>query len=143
MTIRVNAPQGWKRRARRGIAPALLFFDAARRTRQTGAMDAIRHDFLAQLAEQEAEAARHLGDGYWTDGRTGRNVGLDELQAIGAMKAIALDPRPGEKMRTSIWAACSPISTMSRTAFARPRRSRRLWHRDDRHRRAPACRVRR
>ena len=60
-------------------------------------MDAIRHYFLAQLAEQEAEAARHLGDGYWTDSRTGRNVGLDELQAIGAMKAIALDPRPGEE----------------------------------------------
>ncbi|MFC0101479.1 hypothetical protein [Sphingopyxis terrae] len=60
-------------------------------------MDAIRHYFLAQLAEQEAEAARHLGDGYWTDSRTGRNVGLDELQAIGAMKAVALDPRPGEE----------------------------------------------
>ena len=74
-----------------------LFFDAARSTRQTGAMDAIRHYFLAQLAEQEAEAARHLGDGYWTDSRTGRNVGLDELQAIGAMKAIALDPRPGDE----------------------------------------------
>jgi len=74
-----------------------LFFDAARSTRQTGAMDAIRHYFLAQLAEQEAEAARHLGDGYWTDSRTGRNVGLDELQAIAAMKTIALDPRPGEE----------------------------------------------
>jgi hypothetical protein len=60
-------------------------------------MDAIRHYFLAQLAEQEAEAARHLGDGYWTDSRTGRNVGLDELQAIGAMKTIALDPRPGDE----------------------------------------------
>jgi hypothetical protein len=60
-------------------------------------MDAIRHYFLAQLAEQEAEAARHLGDSYWTDSRTGRNVGLDELQAIGAMKTIALDPRPGEE----------------------------------------------
>ena len=59
-------------------------------------MDAIRHYLLAQLAEQEAEAARHLGDSYWTDSRTGRNVGLDELQAIGAMKGVALDPRPGE-----------------------------------------------
>jgi hypothetical protein len=81
----------------RAAASHLLFFDGARRTRQTGAMDAIRHYFLAQLAEQEAEAARHLRDGYWTDSRTGRNVGLDELQAIGAMKAIALDPRPGEE----------------------------------------------
>ncbi|WP_263588545.1 hypothetical protein [Sphingopyxis sp. GC21] len=81
----------------RAAASHLLFFDAARRTRQTGAMDAIRHYFLAQLAEQEAEAARHLGDGYWTNGRTGRNVGLDELQAIAAMKTIALDPRPDDE----------------------------------------------
>ena len=95
MTIRVNAPQSGG--GGPVGAPHPLFFDAARRTRQTGAMDAIRHYFLAQLAEQEAEAARHLGDSYWTDSRTGRNVGLDELQAIGAMKTIALDPRPGEE----------------------------------------------
>lgn len=62
-------------------------------------MDAIRRFFLAQLDEQSAEAARHLSDSYWTDSRTGRNIGHDELQAIGALRGITLDPLPGEDDR--------------------------------------------
>lgn len=60
-------------------------------------MDGIRDFFLNQLAQQAAEADRHLADSYWTDGRTGRNVGLDEWQAIARMRSVDLKPAPEER----------------------------------------------
>lgn len=54
-------------------------------------MNRVRDHFLAQLAEQWTEAGRHLADPYWTDSRTGHNIGRDEAQAVAAMQSIALD----------------------------------------------------
>lgn len=56
----------------------------------------IRQYFLDQLAEQSAESERHLADSYWTDGRTCRNIGLDERQVVSAMRLINLEPSDEE-----------------------------------------------
>lgn len=52
----------------------------------------IRVFFEAQLARQQAIAMAHLSDSYWTDSRTGHNVGMDELAATQIMRAICAEP---------------------------------------------------
>lgn len=68
-------------------------------------MDRIRQFVLDQIAEQSAEADRHLADSYWTDGRTGRNIGLDERQALGFLRSIALDPTAEEENDPELYLA--------------------------------------
>ena len=59
-------------------------------------MDSIEAYYRAQIDEQAAEAGRHLASSHWTDGRTGRNIGLDEREALAAMRAVDPAPLPGE-----------------------------------------------
>lgn len=68
-------------------------------------MDRIRQYVLDQIAEQAAEADRHLVDSYWTDSRTGRNIGLDERQALGFLRTIALDPTADEAVDAALYRA--------------------------------------
>lgn len=60
-------------------------------------MDSVQAYYCAQIAEQEAEAERHLASSHWADGRTGRNIGLDEREALAVMRAIDPAPLPGEE----------------------------------------------
>lgn len=60
-------------------------------------MNGIRAFYLAQIEEQAAEAARHLASSYWTDSSTGRNIGLDEREALAAMRVVDPGPLPGEE----------------------------------------------
>ena len=60
-------------------------------------MDSIQAFYLAQIAEQAAEADRHLASSHWVDRQTGRNVGLDEREALAAMRGVDPAPLPGEE----------------------------------------------
>lgn len=66
-------------------------------------MERIRQFFLDQLAAESAEAVRHLSDSYWTDSRTGRNIGRDELEAVAAMQRIDLSPSPEEQANPALY----------------------------------------
>lgn len=54
--------------------------------------DEINAFFEAQLADQQAIAMTHIADSYWTDSRTGHNVGKDELAATQIMQKICNEP---------------------------------------------------
>lgn len=54
--------------------------------------EAIKAYFIDQIKQQRAEADKHRFDPYWTDSRTGRNVSVDEYEALYVTGKI--DPEP-------------------------------------------------
>lgn len=48
--------------------------------------------FKDVLCEQIEEAVAHMGDTFWTDGRTGHNIGRNELDAVRMMEGIQSGP---------------------------------------------------
>ena len=61
-------------------------------------MDSVHAFYRAQIDEQTAEAARHLASSHWVDRQTGRNIGLDEREALAAMRVVDPTPLPGEEV---------------------------------------------
>lgn len=59
-------------------------------------VEAIRTRFIEQLSQQRLEAEAHQTDSYRTDSPTGRNISVDEFEAIDMMEGISLQPSPQE-----------------------------------------------
>lgn len=66
----------------------------------------IKAFYEAQVAEQQAIAVAHMGDSYWTDSRTGHNVGRDELTATRLMLSIQTEPTAWEHDDPARYAEC-------------------------------------
>jgi hypothetical protein len=69
---------------------------------QVGALGAF---LMAEFDRQRGLASEHIADSYWTDGRTGHNVGEDEIQAVRFLEAIDLAPGPDEAEAPDSYAA--------------------------------------
>ena len=68
------------------------------------AADDIRALFLGQIEEQREEAEKHRLDLYWTDMNTGRNVSVDEYEAIYQIENIDLEQTDDERLSPRVYA---------------------------------------
>lgn len=64
----------------------------------------IRAVFEEQLRAEVSLAAAHMRDPYWTDSRTGHNIGHDELAAVRFMESISLEPTAEENDDPELYA---------------------------------------
>lgn len=64
----------------------------------------IRAVFEKQLRAEVSLAAAHMRDFYWTDSRTGHNIGHDELAAIRKLEGILLEPTAEENDDPELYA---------------------------------------
>lgn len=64
----------------------------------------IRAIFEDQLRAELSLAAMHMRDPYWTDSRTGHNIGNDELAAVRMMEGISLEPTAEENDDPELYA---------------------------------------